>query len=154
VLREGVAHRPLVLHADNGSAMKGATLRARLETLGVATSYSRPRVSNDNAFSEALFRTCKYRPGYPPDGFAALGDAREWMLAFVRWYNQEHRHSAIRYVTPEQRHDGRDKTILADRDRLYKQARDNAPSRWSGPTRNWDPVGAVWLNPQPALEVA
>jgi len=154
VLREGVAHRPLVLHADNGSAMKGATLRARLETLGVTTSHSRPRVSNDNAFSEALFRTCKYRPGYPPEGFATLEQARHWVLAFVRWYNNEHRHSAIRYVTPSQRHDGREGAILAERDRLYRQARAHAPGRWPGATRNWDPVGPVWLNPEPELEVA
>ena len=154
VLREGVAHRPLVLHADNGSAMKGATLRARLETLGVTTSHSRPRVSNDNAFSEALFRTCKYRPGYPPEGFATLEQARHWVLAFVRWYNNEHRHSAIRYVTPSQRHDGREGASLAERDRLYRQARAHAPGRWPGATRNWDPVGPVWLNPEPELEVA
>ena len=154
VLREGVAHRPLVLHADNGSAMKGATLRARLETLGVTASHSRPRVSNDNAFSEALFRTCKYRPGYPPEGFDTLAAARDWVLAFVRWYNEEHRHSAIRYVTPTQRHDGREEAILAERDRLYRQARAHAPGRWSGATRNWDPVGSVWLNPEPVLEAA
>lgn len=154
VLRESVAHRPLVLHADNGSAMKGATLRARLETLGVTASHSRPRVSNDNAFSEALFRTCKYRPGYPPEGFETLAAARQWVLTFVRWYNEQHRHSAIRYVTPAQRHEGREGPILAERDRLYRQARANAPGRWSGPTRNWVPVGPVWLNPELELEAA
>lgn len=154
VLREGVAHRPLVLHADNGSAMKGATLQARLQTLGVTTSHSRPRVSNDNAFSEALFRTCKYRPGYPPEGFETLAAARDWVLAFVHWYNHEHRHSAIRYVTPAQRHDGREEPILAARHRLYQQARDSDPGRCSGATRNWKPVGPVWLNSEPALEAA
>jgi transposase InsO family protein len=154
VWREGIAHRPLVLHGDNGSAMKGATLQARLEALGVTRSHSRPRVSNDNAFSEALFRTCKYRPGYPPNGFEDIDEARQWVLAFVRWYNETHRHSAIRYVTPEQRHAGRDGTILAERARLYQQAKQQRPSRWSGATRDWSPVGSVWLNPEPVLEAA
>ena len=91
---------PLVLHADNGSPMKGATIKATMERLGVTASFSRPRVSNDNPFSEALFRTCKYMPGWPTRGFAAIDEARVWVQGFVRWYNLEHRHSAIRFVTP------------------------------------------------------
>ena len=154
VLREGVAHRPLVLHADNGSAMKGATLRARLDTLGITPSHSRPRVSNDNAFSESLFRTCKYRPAYPPEGFESLEQAQQWVLDFVQWYNHEHRHSAIRYVTPQQRHEGQDVAILEQRARLYEQAKARNPQRWSQNTRNWEPVGDVWLNPEPVLEAA
>ncbi len=145
--REGISQCPRVLHADNGAAMRGATLKARLETLGIEASYSRPRVSNDNPYSEALFRTCKYRPVYPPDGFASLDAAREWVWSFVDWYNNVHRHSAIRYVTPNQRHQGRDATVLANRDQCYKQARSERPERWSGKTRNWSPVGAVELNP-------
>lgn len=154
VLREGVAHRPLVLHADNGSAMKGATLRARLDTLGITASHSRPRVSNDNAFSESLFRTCKYRPSYPPEGFDSLEQAQQWVLEFVNWYNHEHRHSAIRYVTAQQRHSGQDIEILEQRKRTYEQAKRRNPHRWAGGTRNWTPVGDVWLNPEPALEAA
>lgn len=154
VLREGVAQRPRVLHADNGSPMKGATLRATLEALGIAASHSRPRVSNDNAYSESLFRTCKYRPDYPPTGFEALTAARQWVLAFVGWYNDAHRHSAIRYVTPAERHAGQDTSILATRDRVYHAARQANPGRWSGSTRNWTPIGAVWLNPEPVLEAA
>jgi putative transposase len=147
VLREKLLHRPLILHADNGTPMKGSTLQATLERLGVTASHSRPRVSNDNAFSEALFRTCKYRPSYPTSGFESLEDARSWVLAFLGWYNEEHRHSAIRFVTPAERHAGKDKAILARRHEIYEQKRAEHPQRWSGPTRNWDPVGKVWLNP-------
>ncbi len=104
-------------------------------------------MSDDNAFSEALFRTCKYRPEYPQAGFESLEAAREWVLAFVRWYNQEHRHSGIRYVTPAERHRGEDKAILAARDQVYQAARERHPERWTGSPRNWEPVGEVWLNP-------
>jgi transposase InsO family protein len=145
--REGIGQCPRVLHADNGAAMRGATLKARLEVLGIEASYSRPRVCDDNPYSEALFRTCKYRPLYPTDGFATLEAAREWVLAFVDWYNTVHRHSAIRYLTPEQRHQGRDVAILAKRDQRYQEAKAERPERWSGKTRNWTPVGAVELNP-------
>ena len=100
---------PLVLHADNGSPMKGATMKATMEQLGVIASFSRPRVSNDNPFSEALFRTCKYRPEWPPRGFATIEAARAWVQEFVTWYNSDHRHSAIRFVTPDARHRGEDR---------------------------------------------
>ncbi len=147
VWAEGCLGSPLVLHADNGSPMKGSTMRSMLEALGVQPSYSRPRVSNDNSYSEALFRTCKYRPAYPTDGFASLEAARDWVLAFVRWYNMEHRHSAIRFVTPQQRHDGQQDQILAQRKALYEQAKAAHPHRWTGHTRTWEPIHQVWLNP-------
>ena len=148
VVADGRLLQPLVLHADNGSPMKGATLRATLERLGITASYSRPRVSNDNPFSEALFRTCKYRPTYPAQGFATLEAARTWVLAFVRWYNDEHRHSGIRFVTPNARHAGQDAALLAARHMVYEQARCRHPARWSRQTRNWTPIGTVWLNPE------
>jgi putative transposase len=147
VLAEECIGKPLVLHADNGSPQKGSTLRATLEALGIEPSYSRPRVSDDNAYSEALFRTCKYRPDYPHRGFESLEAAREWTLAFVRWYNHEHRHSSLRYVTPAQRHVGDDRTILAARERVYQAAKARHPERWMGSTRTWAPIGAVWLIP-------
>ena len=139
---------PLVLHADNGSPMKGATMKATMDRLGVAASFSRPRVSNDNAFSEALFRTCKYVPGWPPRGFATIDEARAWVQGVVRGYNLEHRHSAIRFVTPDQRHRGDDQSLLANRHRVYQRARAARPERWSGNTRRWTPSGSVWLNPE------
>lgn len=148
VLAEGCNLRPLVLHADNGSPMKGATMKVTMEKLGITASYSRPRVSNDNPFSEALFRTCKYRPDWPTKGFATKADAQAWVKSFASWYNGEHLHSAIRFVTPEARHAGRDRTTLANRDILYANARAQNPQRWSGKTRNWQPAGPVWLNPE------
>ena len=116
VLAEGCIARPLVLHADNGSPplvicekitagqwMKGATMKTAMEKLGITASYSRPRVSNDNPFSEALLRTCKYRPDWPTKGFATRADAQVWVKSFASWYNGEHLHSAIRCVTPDAR---------------------------------------------------
>jgi putative transposase len=148
VWAEGCLTSPLVLHADNGSPMKGATMKVTMERLGVVASFSRPRVSNDNPFSEALFRTCKYVPTWPTRGFASVEAARAWVAGFVRGYNTEHRHSAIRFVTPDQRHRGEDRALLASRHRVYELARAVRPERWSGRTRNWQPVGAVWLNPE------
>jgi len=137
----------LVLHADNGSPMKGSTLLATLQRLGVIPSFSRPGVSNDNPFSEALFRTLKYRPQYPSQPFATLQVAWAWVAAFIHWYNTEHRHSAIRYVTPAERHDGQEGAVLARRHQLYQAARQQHPERGSGDTRNWTPVATVHLNP-------
>jgi putative transposase len=149
-LAEGVhaaAARP-VLHGDNGATLKATTVLAMLNWLGIEPSYSRPRVSDDNAFAEALFRTAKYRPEFPLKGFADLDAARQWTMHFVRWYNEEHRHSGIRYVTPAQRHAGQDGRVLATRHAVYQDARQRNPQRWSGPTRNWTPVGVVTLNPE------
>ena len=151
--------RGIVLHADNGGPMKGATMVVTLERLGVLASFSRPSVSNDNPFSESLFRTCKYRPDYPTQPFADLAAARAWVRDFVRWYNTEHLHSAIRFVTPDDRHAGRDVALLAARHLVYERARDNNPDRWSGNTRNWTPVNVVELNPEhtvqsPSKEIA
>ena len=149
-LAEGIAtslSKP-VLHGDNGATLKATTVLAMLKWLGVKPSYSRPRVSDDNAYAEALFRTAKYRPEFPTKGFVDLDAARTWALAFVHWYNVEHRHSGIRYVSPAQRHVGDDEAILAARHALYTKARESNPARWSGKTRNWSPIGAVTLNPE------
>ena len=137
-----------VLHGDNGATLKATTVLAMLNWLGVAPSYSRPRVSDDNAYAESLFRTAKYRPEFPVKGFVELDAARAWAKHFVHWYNVEHRHSGINYVSPQQRHVGEDVVILAARDTLYKQAREKHPERWSRDTRNWNPVGPVTLNPE------
>lgn len=149
-LAEGIHAMPAkpVLHGDNGATLKATTVLAMLQWLGVKPSYSRPRVSDDNAFAESLFRTAKYRPEFPVAGFADLDSARQWAAAFVHWYNHDHRHSGIRYVSPAQRHAGDDHAILQQRHALYCQARQRNPRRWSGNTRNWTPIGAVTLNPE------
>jgi len=149
-LAEGIAAMTTkpVLHGDNGSTLKATTVLAMLNWLGVKPSYSRPRVSDDNAYAESLFRTAKYRPEFPAKGFADLDEARTWAAGFVRWYNHDHRHSGIRYVSPAQRHAGEDHAILAARHTLYTRARALNPARWSGSTRNWSPIGPVTLNPE------
>lgn len=147
VMSESCLRCPDILHADNGSPQKSATLRVTLQQLGIEPTYSRPRVSNDNAYSESLFRTTKYRPDYPVDGFDSLEQARTWVLAFVRWYNLVHRHSGIKFVTPHERHSGADIEILKQREALYAAAKANRPERWSGKTRDWSRPDVVMLNP-------
>lgn len=146
--REQIAPNQVVLHSDNGSPMKGATMLATLQTLGVMPSFSRPACSNDNPFSESIFKTMKYRPFYPKRPFDSLMAARQWVGTFVHWYNEEHRHSAVRFVTPSQRHAGQDAALLGKRADVYEAARARLPHRWSGATRNWQPVTVVHLNPE------
>ncbi|MDQ7073592.1 MAG: IS3 family transposase [Gammaproteobacteria bacterium] len=146
-LSEGTHQDGLVLHSDNGSPMKGATMLATLQKLGVIPSFSRPSVSDDNPYSESLFRTLKYTPSYPRKPFESLDEARKWVHGFVQWYNEEHRHSSIRFVTPSQRHNGKDSAILEKRNAVYEAAKERNPTRWSGDTRDWSPVTEVWLNP-------
>lgn len=149
LIRENCLHSGVVLHSDNGAPMKSQTMRAKAYDLGVTTSYSRPRVSNDNPFAESLFRTCKYRPEWPSQGFKSLEEAREWVLKFTRWYNYEHKHSKLRFVTPHQRHTGQDKAILAKRKQHLEKAKAANPSRWGKRNvRNCEPVGPTTLNPE------
>ena len=151
-LRERISkgrRQTLILHADNGNAMRAATLEARLEELGVLRSFSRPRVSNDNPYSESLFRTAKYRPDYPRRPFRSMEEACSWACAFVDWYNHQHRHSSIRFVTPDQRHSGEAVEICSQRAQLYEQARQRHPRRWSRSTRCWRQPEVVWINPPP-----
>ena len=140
------------VHATDDSVHAAHLVRrtalAMLYWLNIKPSYSRPRVSDDNAYAESLFRTAKYRPEFPAKGFADLDAARAWAAEFVHWYNDEHRHSGIRYVTPAQRHEGANHAILAARHALYIKARERNPARWSGSTRDWTPIGAVILNPE------
>ncbi|MCP4720742.1 MAG: IS3 family transposase [Desulfobacteraceae bacterium] len=153
-MRHGVKKDQLVLHADNGGPMKGSTMLATLHTLGVTPSFSRPRVSNDNPFSESLFRTMKYRPEYPSKPFSSIEEAQLWVDGFVHWYNSEHLHSSIRFVTPDDRHSGREDQILSERHRVYEEAKKRMPNRWSGSTRNWKPDKFVWLNPEKSSDNA
>ena len=130
--------------------LRAATLESRLEELGVLRSFSRPRVSNDNPYSESLFRTAKYRPDYPRRPFASKNEACQWVTSFVDWYNHRHRHSGIKFVTPHQRHNGDAVEICRHRAVVYEQARQRNPRRWSRSTRCWRQPEVVWINPPPA----
>jgi transposase InsO family protein len=148
--RRAIPEGQLTVHSDNGSPMKGQTMLATMEQLGVAASRSRPSVSNDNPYSESLFRTLKYRPQMPVKPFKDLLHARRWVADLVHWYNHEHRHSAIRFVTPNERHAGLDKSLLQNREVVYAAARQANPNRWSGASRNWSAIDEVHLNPATA----
>ena len=151
-LRERISKgrpQPLILHADNGNAMRAATLESRLEELGVLRSFSRPRVSNDNPYSESLFRTVRYRPDYPRRPFQSVEQACALVAAFVSWYNDQHSHSGIRFVTPSQRHSGAAVAISHHRACVYEQARQRHPRRWSRNTRCWRQPEVVWIHPPP-----
>ena len=150
-VREGVQKEQLVLHSDNGSPMKGSTMQATLEALGVAASFSRPSVSNDNPFSESLFRTLKYRPEYPNQAFDGVESSRLWVEEFVQWYNYEHLHSGIGFVTPVERHEGESEELQRKRRKVYEKAREKHPQRWSGECRSWKMPKEVRLN-QPKEE--
>lgn len=151
-LREGIAGQPLILHSDNGSPMKGATMLGTLQKLGVMPSFSRPSVSDDNPYPEALFKTLKYHPGLPDKPFDTLDEARLWVAGFQQWYNEEHQHSALKFVTPGQRHRGEDTELLNQRIKLYAMAKAANPERWSGNCRNWNRPAVVSLNTQKSIQ--
>ncbi|HNP64233.1 MAG TPA: integrase core domain-containing protein, partial [Woeseiaceae bacterium] len=154
ICRDGnIDPQGLVLHSDNGAAMRGNTMIATLQWLGVVPSFSRPHVSDDNPYSEALFRTLKHTPAYPRLPFADIASAQRWVAHFVDWYNGVHRHSAIRYVTPDERYFGLEHNILTRRRELYVRACSANPERWTGAIRNWTPVGSVTLNPERASAI-
>ena len=128
---------PLVLHSDNRFPMKGATMLETLYMLGITPSNNRPRVSNDNPYSESLFKTIKYRPNYQPKGFKSIEEARAWCSIFVHWYRYEHHHSGIKFLTSAKRHAGKSKEILANRAKVYQASKTAHPKRWNGRrTRN------------------
>ncbi len=145
--RQGISPSQMTVHSDNGGPMKGEKMIATMQRLGVAHSRSRPAVSNDNAYSESLFRTLKYRPQFPLKPFEDLLQARRWVTELVSWYNEEHRHSAISFVTPAQRHAQVDEKMLQARAEVYEAARQKNPTRWSAQTRNWQFIDEVHLNP-------
>lgn len=149
LLQKRVSIQKLILHSDNGSPMKGATMLEKLKELGIKPSNSRPRTSNDNAFVESLFSTLKSRAGFKANGYASLQEARVECGKFVHWYNYEHRHSGLKYTTPAERHEGRSPEILAKREEVYAEAKARHPERWQGrKTRNWELSSVVYLNPE------
>jgi putative transposase len=144
---EMITEHQITLHSDNGGPMKGSTMLATLYMLGIVSSFSRPGVSDDNPFSESLFKTLKYCPKYPANAFDSIEAAIKWVTEFVYWYNNVHLHSGIKFVTPNDRHNRNDKKILEKRTRIYLQAKEKNPNRWSKDIRNWSVVVEVKLNP-------
>lgn len=143
---EGVDSDQVTLHSDNGGPMKGSTMLVTMQRLGVMPSFSRPSVSNDNPYSESMFKTLKYCPLFPSKPFETIEAARIWVKEFVIWYNSEQLHSGINFVTPESKHGGHDVQILSQREKVYAEAKKRNPTRWSGTTRNWQPIKEVKLN--------
>lgn len=143
---EGLKNGDVVLHSDNGSPMKGSTMLATLQKLGIVPSFSRPSVSDDNPYSESLFKTLKYCPQYPAKPFVSVEEANVWVKKFVNWYNNIHQHSGINFVSPNLRHQRLDVEILQKRALVYARAKQKNPNRWSRKTRNWEPVETVYLN--------
>ena len=109
-----------MVHSDNGSPMKGSSIVETVYQLGFATSFSRPRVSNDNAYAESIFKTCKYRHDYHYKKFSSMDETREWVLKYNHWYNFIHKHSGIKFVTTHQRHAGLADKILAKKKEYNK----------------------------------
>lgn len=145
-VEEEIKKEKVILHSDNGGAMKGATMLATLQKLGIVPSFSRPRVSDDNPYSESLFKTVKYCPQYPNRPFESLEKAKTWVHEFVDWYNNKHLHSGIKFVTPNDRHQGKDREILERRKVVYETAKLKKSNRWSGQTRDWNFIDEVNLN--------
>lgn len=146
-IKKGIDPGSVALHQDNGGPMISADFLGCAKRFDIHLSYSRPSKCNDNPYSESLFRTEKYRPGYPLR-FASLEELIEWSNHFVEWYNNEHRHSGIGYVTPMQRRNGEDIAILEKRRETYEKARSEHPERWSRKTRKWERDETVTLNPK------
>ena len=142
---ESISGERLRVHNDNGSPMKAYTFTAWLKSLGVVQSRSRPKVSDDNPFIESLFKTLKYSHRHPRMPFKNIDDANAWVAEFVRWYNNEHLHSSLNFVTPNERHSGKDKEILNARALVFREARDRRPERWSCAPKAWIRAGDVEL---------
>lgn len=123
------AARPTFVHSDNGAPMKASTLVNFLYANRILATTNRPRVSNDNPFSESLFKTVKYRAGYPRS-FKTLMAAMTWFAGFVDWYNTQHLHSALAYLTPQQCRTGQASAILQRRNLTLAEARAQHPLRW------------------------
>ncbi len=134
-----------IVHSDNGSPMRNGNVISMFQKLGVTASFSRPRVSTDNAYSESMFKTLKYQIKYP-EKFESIEEAINWVGNFVNWYNTEHTHSGIKYVTPEQRHTDADIKILERRQATYEAAKAKHPERWTGSTKDWTKETNVTLN--------
>jgi putative transposase len=152
-LRQNIQPQQLTVHADRGSAMTSKSVALLMADLGVTKTHSRPHVSNDNPFSEAQFKTLKYRPDYPGH-FGCQQEARSWAQEFFHWYNYQHHHSSLGLLTPADVHFGRAQAVLAQRQQVLAAAFQKNPERFVRglPSPAQLPL-SVWINPpaQPAL---
>lgn len=147
--RQGVVPGQLTTHSDRGSAMRSKTVALLLADLGVTKSFSRPRVSNDNPYSESHFKTLKYRPGFP-DRFGCLEDARSHCNSLFSWYNEQHRHSGLGYLTPSAVHHGQAEELQRRRAEVLLAAYERNPERFVNKTPVPPALPAEsWINPLP-----
>ena len=151
--RQGIQPDQLTIHADRGGSMTSKPVALLMADLGVTKTHSRQHVSNDNPYSEAQFKTLKYRPDYP-DRFGSQQDARNWARAFFLWYDYEHHHSALSLLTPADVHYGRAPVVLQQRQQVLEAAYLKNPERFvKGPPRPPQLPEAVWINqPKPAVK--
>jgi putative transposase len=146
--KQGIKPDELVVHSDRGSPMISKTLGQLLADLGVEKSFSRPRVSNDNPFSESAFKTLKYSPGFPDRFSGGYDQALTHCRSFLNWYNDEHHHSGLVGLTPAQVHSGRAQTVLAEREQVMRAAYDRHPERFVRGLPRVAPLPqGVWINP-------
>ena len=146
-VRQGIQPNQLTIHADRGSSMISKSVAFLLADLGVTKTHSRPRVSNDNAYSEAHFKTLKYRPDFP-NRFGSQLDARAWASRFFDWYNQKHHHSGLALLTPADVHHHRTQVVLQKRQVVLQEAYKKTPQRFvKGLPFPPQPPHAVWINP-------
>jgi putative transposase len=145
--KQGILPAQLTLHADNGAPMRGKPLSQLLIDLGITKSHNRPHTSDDNPFSEAHFKTMKYRPDYP-DRFGSLAEAQKWARCFFTWYNEQHYHSGLNLFTPASVHFGEATVVQQQRQAVMLTAYAAHPARFvcGQPLVKGTPA-AVWLNP-------
>lgn len=149
--KEGIPAGQLTIHADHGSPMISKTVAQLLLDLGVTKTHARPHVSDDNPYSEAQFKTLKYRPNYP-DRFGCLLDARKWAQAFFTWYNHAHHHTGLALLTPAVVHSGQTALVLQQRQETLHWAYVAHPERFvKGIPKPSHPPAAVWINPPPHI---
>lgn len=146
-VREGIVREQLTLHADNGGPMRAKSMALLLSDLGITQSHNRPHTSDDNPFSEAQFKTLKYRPDYP-DRFGSIQDARTWARPFFHWYNEQHYHTGLNLLTPASVHFGQAAAICQQRQTVMNAAYAAHPARFSkGAPCVAAPPEKVWINP-------
>lgn len=151
--KQHIQSEQLTIHADRGSSMKSKTVALLLSDLGITKTHSRPQVSNDNPYSEAQFKTLKYNPEFP-GRFGSIEDGRSFCRDFFKWYNQDHKHSGLGLLTPEQVHYGLDQEVLQQRGAVLEAAFHQNPKRFKGKIPKPLPAPQeAWINPPKAATV-